>query len=1377
MLISGISFADDINMFLRNSWDNKAETADSKKTQVLFLIDLPEGGEKECFGTYTCYEIAADGGRGDLLDGTGDCPAISGDSDSGGSCAAECFNAGEANPAFQYNNAFPGYSSPNINANNILYSGCFCPNDSDGSSSFPAYWKVEDCKIPGMVDVRPVLEKVMADRPDIKYGVMALNKSAAADMILPIELRTTADLAKGAAPGDEDGEDRQKLYAATFPTLDDPSIDAAVFPTLGGMQSVEEYLAGEMVGYESPLTNDCKYTQLIVITNGGWKNDVVADAEAELLQLATDMKDSVVKSDCSARVATSVIGVDVPEDDSTNYPLFESGADSVAQAMAENGGGFYENVQPDDNSQVAENKQIGTGIYEAILDVIDFSYKDPTALITPVAPVSISRSHNLDLFYASAFKAQPGSKWPGNLAQGKISSTPDPLDFDNSSSLSFPATREILTICANGEGLCPLAIDTDAGFTAEDIAWLKGESVTTAQDLLGDVIHFRPLPIHYGADADDIYLFLGSNRGLLHCFNKSGREQWAFLPPQLKPLISALRQGNTAPQWSMVNHFYGVDGAPSTFIYDGNKDGKISSNEDLVMLYYGLRRGGAGYFAMDITTPTSPQLKWTAGGSDLNYGSKPDAEIVSGDQDAEDEEEIPAVAGSGGCPMYRFNVQSGCISSQVCSLGSVPLELNGSGDQIDVPLIGREAGILSFEVIYFDKMVGSTPHWTIYNKCIPEIGSDENEYTFDAHPTAMAAITLAQSGACLVGASANDQAAGEMKRHMGLGPGGGSAGEFETLVAFDLSGLPEDITITDAQITFAHTGYGSQQEAINIYQSGVEVYASAKGYYGDHYGLDGTTSGQGDCVDSNHFSGGSIAAIDAPEGNSIAFGSRTTDGVLNLTTDQLTNLLINGRYNDSRNHKWVQFKIKRSSTASNETLMWGRAFEGPAAANHEGDGYWDAIVPKLTLKWEVADSSDPVLTIKQIGSYGSVQGKLSAFDTDPFNCLDAECSKTYTQGDSVTLTATGDDFEGWIGDCTVNSYYANKCTVTMDQPKEVTAKYKSTTPNLILDIEGGSGSVEVNYASVSTSLEDSVNTVAISEGVDVTLTPESLSDFESWADWSGVAESCDNATKVCTFTMPANDVSVTANFKVKYTVAASISGEGGESISPPTQLIESGLTADIAVTAAENFKIKTVTGCGGDGSALIGETSGTYTTASVSADCTGANAVVATFEAVGGDADTFNLNLTAVGDGIVVPTPGGSDCSPVVAGCSAHDVGTTVTVNADVNDSNYIIKSWSGCSGSGVGSGSGTCDVTAAADVTVTFVPKCTKVNYTMGYLGNYSSDHIKVCSDYYHACATGDGGQLGPGLFGSGNNDVYLHPVINKGYSSEAACEAAVAP
>jgi len=122
--------------------------------------------------------------------------------------------------------------------------------------------------------------------------------------------------------------------------------------------------------------------------------------------------------------------------------------------------------------------------------------------------------------------------------------------------------------------------------------------------ILGAFLHSRPLIIHYGQGRSVIYA--GANDGMLHAFDdETGEEIWAFIPPNLLGRLRDLT-GETIE--------YYVDGSPRAYIIDQNGNGTIeSSNGDRVILTCGERRGGNHYFALDVTSPQSPNLLWQIG--------------------------------------------------------------------------------------------------------------------------------------------------------------------------------------------------------------------------------------------------------------------------------------------------------------------------------------------------------------------------------------------------------------------------------------------------------------------------------------------------------------------------------------------------------------------------------------------------------------------------------------------------------------------------------------------------------------------------------------------------------------------------------------------
>jgi len=114
--------------------------------------------------------------------------------------------------------------------------------------------------------------------------------------------------------------------------------------------------------------------------------------------------------------------------------------------------------------------------------------------------------------------------------------------------------------------------------------------------ILGSILHSRPLVIHYG-EGQPSYIFAGANDGMFHAFNDTtGEEAWAFIPPNLLPALQALRLD--------INATF-VDGSPRAYI-TRNVDGSINK----AILIFGQRRGGNRYYALDVTTPSTPTYLW-----------------------------------------------------------------------------------------------------------------------------------------------------------------------------------------------------------------------------------------------------------------------------------------------------------------------------------------------------------------------------------------------------------------------------------------------------------------------------------------------------------------------------------------------------------------------------------------------------------------------------------------------------------------------------------------------------------------------------------------------------------------------------------------------
>jgi type IV pilus assembly protein PilY1 len=153
------------------------------------------------------------------------------------------------------------------------------------------------------------------------------------------------------------------------------------------------------------------------------------------------------------------------------------------------------------------------------------------------------------------------------------------------------------------------------------------DSTTKLTWFLGDPLHSRPLPINYGArgsytsDNPDIRIAMGTNYGFMHFFTntttaaaQSGAETWGYIPRDVIPKLDRLRN-NVA---DTPKHPILTDGSPSVLLTDADLDGTVESGDE-VHIFFGLRRGGKSYYALDVTDPAAPKYLWTITKGDTGF--------------------------------------------------------------------------------------------------------------------------------------------------------------------------------------------------------------------------------------------------------------------------------------------------------------------------------------------------------------------------------------------------------------------------------------------------------------------------------------------------------------------------------------------------------------------------------------------------------------------------------------------------------------------------------------------------------------------------------------------------------------------------------------
>ena len=400
-------------------------------------------------------------------------------------------------------------------------------------------------------------------------------------------------------------------------------------------------LVKSMIG----MTADCAAVpgQVLPETNENSLADGRCGAELAHF-LNTQDQSSVIDKDNT--VQTYAIGFDVAS---------SPGAEGFLQSLASSGGGKY---------FPASNTAALVAAFKSIINDLGVSARSFAAPVYTVDPNSML-SHSDDI-YLPLFENSHLPAWSGNIKKFKLNSAGKIVDRNGdeaiddkgalkSSAVDFwadgtairtadtnpitsggaannldPSSRKLLTDV--GAALQPLndskvtksdlgdALMSDA-YKSQLLSYIQGYKAdgVTARSAMGDILHSKPTVISY---ADKQVLFFGTNEGYLHAINAAdstpspsvagsgGMEMFAFMPSSLLSNIDGMLK-NTELTGSL-KRIYGLDGPITAWIIDKNNNGKVDggASGDKAYLFFGLRRGGSAYYALDVTDPSNPSLAW-----------------------------------------------------------------------------------------------------------------------------------------------------------------------------------------------------------------------------------------------------------------------------------------------------------------------------------------------------------------------------------------------------------------------------------------------------------------------------------------------------------------------------------------------------------------------------------------------------------------------------------------------------------------------------------------------------------------------------------------------------------------------------------------------
>jgi type IV pilus assembly protein PilY1 len=446
---------------------------------------------------------------------------------------------------------------------------------------------------------------------------------------------------------------------------------ATAFPSVASSR-----VTGTQSLYQSPLTVSCQRNFIVLLTDGLPTADNSANAKVQTLigKNCNGSGDGKCLDDLTAWMYTHDLRPNLINTQSaTTYTIGfgpEVGGSTLLQNTAAGAGGqFYE---------AKDTATLSTVLTSITRNILSFN----TSFTAPAVSVNaFNRTQNLNELYITVFRPSETYNWDGNIKKYHLSAAgviedvnnvpavevstgffkstsqsywSDALDGDKvdaggaSHELPVPASRKVysdvdtaIALTAGGNQVVTgnAAITTAMlGLGAAEspgrdnlINWLRGQDIsdangdgatTDARQAMGDPMNGRPATVIYGGsianpDPSDGIVYAVTNEGYLHAIDvKDGHELWAFMPKQL-----LARARNLYYNDAVTDRVYGLDGNVRIVKNEVNENGVVEPTlGERVLLYFGMRRGGADYYGIDVTDRNAPTLLFRIGPNET--GSK-----------------------------------------------------------------------------------------------------------------------------------------------------------------------------------------------------------------------------------------------------------------------------------------------------------------------------------------------------------------------------------------------------------------------------------------------------------------------------------------------------------------------------------------------------------------------------------------------------------------------------------------------------------------------------------------------------------------------------------------------------------------------------------
>lgn len=391
---------------------------------------------------------------------------------------------------------------------------------------------------------------------------------------------------------------------------------------------------------DSSLTNEDK----AVLTNNCSGNGGCAEELAYYLARVDQRPDLAGLQ----TIQTHVIGGFFSDDGSS------SSAVTRMENIAKYGKGTYTSASNKDEIEAAFKASVA-----AVID-------NPVTFVAPAVSANAYNSlEHLDELYYAMFVPSADNNWPGNLKSYRLSSDGTVVDAEgddaigsgglfNETSRSYWTAEgtedggrvliggaaanlthdlNIFTHLTDSKGVLNTEITADTvtrdllgleSTTSDEehlalIDWINRRSGSDTRTQMEDPLHSQPIVVNYSYTTDsdnntvsaEGVVFVGTNSGYLHAFKADKnefKEYFSFIPKELLANADLYRTSDTN-----LPKAYGVDGPINYWHVDTNQNSQVDDNEK-VYLFFGLRRGGRHYYALDISDPKAPKFQWQISG-------------------------------------------------------------------------------------------------------------------------------------------------------------------------------------------------------------------------------------------------------------------------------------------------------------------------------------------------------------------------------------------------------------------------------------------------------------------------------------------------------------------------------------------------------------------------------------------------------------------------------------------------------------------------------------------------------------------------------------------------------------------------------------------